>query len=227
MSIPDFESLMLPLLQIIVDEKEYYMHEIINILAWEFNLTEAEKEEMLPSGKQTIFNNRVGWAKTYIKKAGLVKYPRRAFVKITDRGLNVVEENPRAINTRFLSQYPEFVEFQNSSRLDNEEIEIMIDLDDEDDNDTVVIDDDEPVEDDDYDVSEVDDDEYQFSVKFSTRRKELLKLDNDEDENKHTLLVEGEDDDIVITCLVGEQKVVTVWNRSTALEVAEAIQRYF
>lgn len=216
MSIPDFQSLILPLLKLIGDEEEYYLHEIINTLSCEFNLTDAEKQKLLPSGKQKTFDNRVGWARTYMKKAGLVKSPRRGFVKITDRGLKVIEENPRAINTRFLSQYPEFVEFQNSSRLDNKEIEIMIDLDDEDDDEPVV--DDEP-EDDDDDVIEVIDDEYQFSAKFYTRRKELLKLDNAEDENQHTLLVEGEDDDIVITCLFGEQKLVTVWNRSTALEI--------
>ena len=104
MSIPDFESLMLPLLKLVADEQEYAMREIIETLAWEFSLTDAQKQKLLPSGKQSVFDNRVGWARTYLKKAGIVKDPRRSFVKITDRGLEVLQQKPKAINNKFLLQ---------------------------------------------------------------------------------------------------------------------------
>ena len=116
MSIPDFESLMLPLLKLVADKQEYAMRELIETLAWEFSLTDTEKQKMLPSGQQSVFDNRVGWARTYLKKAGIVEDPRRAFVKITDRGVELLQQKPKAINKNFLLQYPEFVEFQNNSK---------------------------------------------------------------------------------------------------------------
>lgn len=228
MSIPDFQSLMLPLLKLLADEQEYSIHEIIETLAWEFSLTDVQKKELLPSGQQSVFDNRVHWARTYLKKAGIVESPRRAFVKITDRGVEVLQQKPKAINTKFLLQYPEFVEFQNTSRpakLDwttNEDWDEDLEEDLEDESD-------EDLEDESDLDDELDSDleMYQFSARFCTMKKELLKLVTSKDGTQHILLVEGEDNDIVITYLFREQKLISIWNRSTALAIAEAIQWYY
>ena len=118
--IPDYQSIMLPLLKVVADKKEYKLQELIEILSSSFKLTDADREEMLPSGQQRIFDNRVAWARTYLKKAGLVDSPRRAFVTITERGLKVLSEKPDFINVRFLKQFPEFVEFQQTKRENND-----------------------------------------------------------------------------------------------------------
>lgn len=117
--IPDYQSIMLPLLKVVADKKEYKLQELIEILSSSFKLTEDDREEMLPSGQQRIFDNRVAWARTYLKKAGLVDSPRRAFVTITERGLKVLSENPDFINVRFLKQFPEFIEFQTTKKESN------------------------------------------------------------------------------------------------------------
>ena len=116
MAIPDFQSIMLPLLRFLIDRKEHSLRETIEALAEEFNLTEEERKELLPSGQQATFGNRVGWARTYMKKAGLVKSTRRGYFQITERGLDVLRQNPPKINTAFLKQFPEFIEFQTPRR---------------------------------------------------------------------------------------------------------------
>jgi restriction system protein len=112
MAIPDYQSIMLPLLKFAGDRKEHSLREVIEALADEFNLTNEERKELLPSGRQATFDNRVGWARTYIKKAGLLKSTRRGYFQITERGLDVLEQNPPEIDAAFLRQFPEFVEFQ-------------------------------------------------------------------------------------------------------------------
>jgi restriction system protein len=111
---------MLPLLKVVADKREYKLQELIETLSVTFKLTDDDRAEMLPSGQQRIFDNRVAWARTYLKKAGLVDSPRRAFVTITERGIKVLSENPDLINVRFLKQFPEFVEFQTTKRESNE-----------------------------------------------------------------------------------------------------------
>jgi restriction system protein len=103
---------MLPLLKFSGDGKEHSLREAIDVLAQAFALTDDERRELLPSGRQATFDNRVGWARTYMKKAGLLASTRRAYFQITERGLGLLKENPRQIDTGFLSRYPEFVEFQ-------------------------------------------------------------------------------------------------------------------
>jgi restriction system protein len=112
MAIPDYQSVMLPLLKLLSDKKEHQIRETLEILAKQFNLSEEERKEMLPSGIDFVFNNRVGWARTYLKKAGLLEYAKRGVHRITDRGLNVLKKNPPEINVKFLKQFPEFIEFQ-------------------------------------------------------------------------------------------------------------------
>jgi restriction system protein len=84
MAIPDYQSFMLPLLRFLGDKKEHSFRETLDALAKEFNLSEEELRELLPSGKQPIFDNRVGWARTYMKKAGLLESTRRGVFRVTE-----------------------------------------------------------------------------------------------------------------------------------------------
>ena len=122
MAIPDYQSIMLPLLKLALDKKEHSMQDTIERLAALFNLSESERRELLPSGQQEIFDNRVGWARTYLKKAGLIDSPKRGIFVITEKGLSVLKTNPPKINVAFLRQYPEFVEFQTVKK-ESKEIE--------------------------------------------------------------------------------------------------------
>jgi restriction system protein len=112
MAIPDYQTIMLPLLKLAGDKQEHSQWQAIDTLANQFNLTNEERRELLSSGHQAIFNNRVGWARTYMKKAGLLKLPRRGFHRITDRGLEVLKRNPPRIDVKFLFQFQEFREFK-------------------------------------------------------------------------------------------------------------------
>jgi restriction system protein len=112
MSIPDYQSLMLPLLKQTSDRQEHSFPSLVDALASEYKLTEAERRGLLPSGGQFVFANRAGWARTYMKKAGLLSAPKRGVVQITDRGLQVLKENPKHLDNKVLRQFPEFLEFQ-------------------------------------------------------------------------------------------------------------------
>lgn len=113
MAIPDYQTCMLPLLQFAADGKEHQLKDATKILAQEFRLTDDELQEFLPSGQQPVFINRLGWARTYLSKAGLLVSPRRGFFRITDRGLETLNKGID-INTKFLEQFPEFQEFQSN-----------------------------------------------------------------------------------------------------------------
>ncbi|MFC2015579.1 restriction endonuclease [Chloroflexota bacterium] len=112
MAIPDFQSIMLPLLKRAGDRKVHSFRDTVLALADQFGLTDAEREELLPSGRQPTFDNRVGWARTYMKKAGLLTSPSRGNVQITERGIRVLKENPSQIDTAYLRQFSEFLDFQ-------------------------------------------------------------------------------------------------------------------
>ena len=109
--IPTYEEIMLPLLKYLSDGKEHGLSETHDALAEQFKLKDDEIRELLPSGKQAIFRNRIGWARTYMKKAGLLTSPRRAHFKISDKGIELLKENPTEINSKFLRRYDGFVEF--------------------------------------------------------------------------------------------------------------------
>jgi restriction system protein len=118
---------MLPLLKLVSDRQEHKYRDLIENLATEFQVTDEERKELLASGNQAIFDNRVGWAKTYLKKAGLLDSPKRATFVITQIGLDTLKKNPDRIDAKFLRQFPAFLEFQNASRNDNDsEEEIVI-----------------------------------------------------------------------------------------------------
>ena len=112
MPIPDYQTIMLPLLRLLADAKQHALRDLVDILGQQFSLTEEELNEMLSSGQGTRFHNRVGWARTYMKKAGLVYYPSRGMVAITERGLSLLSQQPDRIDNKLLKQYPEFLEFQ-------------------------------------------------------------------------------------------------------------------
>ena len=112
MAIPDYQTLMLPVLKLAADKQEHKFRDAVEQLADEFGLTDEERNELLPSGNQGIFNNRVHWARSYLKQAGLLSSPKRGFFQITDRGLSLLAENPETVNVSLLLRYPEFQEFR-------------------------------------------------------------------------------------------------------------------
>ena len=112
MAIPDYQTIMLPLLKFVGDNQEHSLRDTVDYLADEFELSEDERKEMLPSGTQKLFHNRVAWAVTYIRKAGLIESPKRGFFNITERGQQVLSQNLEKIDIKFLNQFPEFVEFR-------------------------------------------------------------------------------------------------------------------
>lgn len=111
MAIPDFQSIFLPLLKACADGREHIKQELMPLLAKQFGLTDSELEITLASCKQGMFYNRVAWAQTYLKQAGLLEYPRRGVFKITARGMQVLSENPQPLNVKYLKRFPEFVVF--------------------------------------------------------------------------------------------------------------------
>jgi len=122
MAIPDYQTLMLPLLQFAGDKQEHSTKEAVEHIATVFNLSKEEKEEVIPSGKEPIIKNRTGWAITYFKKAQLLEATKRAHFRLTPRGLNILNTRPDTINSSFLMQFPEFREFKNMvNPPDNEE----------------------------------------------------------------------------------------------------------
>ena len=115
MAIPDYETVMLPLMQFVADGKDHTINEATNHLSDLFKLTPEEREQRIPSGQSSYVKNRTGWAKTYLKKAGLLSSPKRGVIQITDRGREVLSQKPERLNRAFLEQFPEFVEFQERS----------------------------------------------------------------------------------------------------------------
>ena len=121
MTIPDYQSIMLPLLELAADGREHSLRETIETLSSQLGLSEEERRELLPSGRQPTFDNRVGWARTYMKKAGLLESTRRGYFRITKRGLDVLDKQPSQIDSAYLRQFPEFVEFQTPKQKEEEE----------------------------------------------------------------------------------------------------------
>src|SRR5437763_6080686 len=115
MPVPDFQRLMLPLLKITCDGNEHSTSEVIEALAQQFGLGEGDRDEMLPSGKQRKFDNRVNWTKSYLQKALLLSSTGRSKFRITERGIKVLRENPPSINIKFLNQFPEFLAFHTAT----------------------------------------------------------------------------------------------------------------
>lgn len=128
MPIPDYQTLMLPLLKYTSDGIEHPFREAIEHLAVELTLTDRERIEMLPSGASTVFGSRVSWAKTYMKKAGLLESPKRGSVRITAVGRALLTEHPTRIDNKLLDRYESFRAFRTRSR-DTDSPAPVVDID--------------------------------------------------------------------------------------------------
>jgi len=117
MAIPDYEDANAASFEDRGDGQEHRISDVIDQLAREFRLTEEERQQLLPSGKQTTFANRVHWAKTYLGQAALLEATKRAHFRITDRGRKVLAEGPSRIDNEYLSQFAEFIKFRERHRI--------------------------------------------------------------------------------------------------------------
>jgi restriction system protein len=110
MPIPDFQTLMLPFLKHIGDDQEHSTTETHDTLATNFNLTDEERNQYLPSGNQKTFYNRVFWAKAHLKMAGLLENTKRGHFKITQLGKTSLDKKPTEINIKYLRHFPDYLE---------------------------------------------------------------------------------------------------------------------
>ena len=115
MPIPDFQSFMLPVLVLASDGREHSLEEAREVTAREFNLTPEERNELLPSGRQRRFDNRVAWAKVFLEKARVLSSSRRAHFEITERGRELLAESPKRIDIPLLNRYEEFRSFRSTA----------------------------------------------------------------------------------------------------------------
>jgi len=120
MPIPDFQSLMLPTLQALSDGADTPIRVVRERVAHAEGLTQDELRELLPSGRQPVFNNRVGWALTYMQRAGLLEYVRRGVYRLTDNGSRLLESEPGRIDTSVLRKYTKYVEWSKSQASDQD-----------------------------------------------------------------------------------------------------------
>jgi restriction system protein len=114
MAIPSFQEAMLPLLRLLADGRERSNAEIYECLADEFKLSEEEREKLLPSGKQRLFVNRIAWAKSHLKQAGLLESSCRGVYRITQSGVDVMARAPASLDMASLMEFAEYRAFRNS-----------------------------------------------------------------------------------------------------------------
>ncbi|MEP1446171.1 MAG: restriction endonuclease [Paraglaciecola sp.] len=124
MAVPDFQTFMLPLLTELADGKEHELKDLYVTLAQKLNLTEQDKDELLPSGKQRVYHSRIGWARTYLKKAELLHTVKRGRFVITTAGKALLNTNPQSINKKMLEQYPSYMEFLQLSKSSQKESQV-------------------------------------------------------------------------------------------------------
>ncbi len=121
MPVPSFQDIMLPLMKILADKQEHNHSDVIEALAQHFHLDEKDRKELLPSGKQPRFDNRVGWARTHLGKALLVERTGHGRYRITSRGLELLQSNPPEINLPLLMKFSEFRAFRSRAPTKNNE----------------------------------------------------------------------------------------------------------
>jgi restriction system protein len=119
--IPDFQTVMLPLLKLLSDGQEHSVSELVEQLSASFGLSEQEVKQLLPSGQRTFYN-RVLWARVYLSKAGLLATPSRGNYQITDEGKNVLSQNPGRIDMKFLEQFPGYLVFKGTKKKKNQDV---------------------------------------------------------------------------------------------------------
>ena len=115
MPVPDYQSFLLPVVRAMGDGEIHSKAEIREATAQVLRLTDADLKELLPSGAQTVFENRIGWAMTYLTKAGLLQRPNQAHYQITQRGREALSTNSTSLTTQYLKQFPEFMEFMSKT----------------------------------------------------------------------------------------------------------------
>ncbi len=120
MAIPDFQTLMRPVLVAHEDGNERSTAELRDVLSEEFDISEAERQEMIPSGRARLFNNRIGWTLTHLSQAGALERTRRGHTRITARGRELLAEYPERVGMAALEQYPEYVAFRNRGTPDEQ-----------------------------------------------------------------------------------------------------------
>lgn len=128
MAVPDFQTMMLPVLEYFRDGKEHTRKEIFEFSVRFFNISQEEQQIMLPSGNMLLYQNRAGWAKSYLLKAKLIENTKRGVYKITERGLSVLSEKPKKIDVKFLKQFAEYVEFREGSKQDEKNSATLIEV---------------------------------------------------------------------------------------------------
>jgi restriction system protein len=123
MAIPDYQTIMLPLLKFLGDGNEHSFREAVDFICTSFELSDDEKRQKLASGQMSVIDNRVSWAKLYMKKANVLEATRKGHFKINERGLQILKENPTTVNIKYLKKYPEFFDFRKSVRGKDEIVE--------------------------------------------------------------------------------------------------------
>jgi restriction system protein len=118
MPIPDFQSLMLPIMKSAQDGEEHTARELRHRIGEQFGLTEEERKELLPSGAQAVFTNRIAWARSHLTMARLLEKTGKGRFRITQRGKETMASNPPMINQRFLFQFPEYAEARGRTKTD-------------------------------------------------------------------------------------------------------------
>jgi len=114
MSVPEYQTFMRPLLAFGADGQEKNIRDAIKAIADQLHLTPEDRQLLVPSGKQTVLDNRVHWARTYLDKAGALKRTRRSHFVVTDRGRELLKQHPDRIDGHVLQQFPEFLAFKNT-----------------------------------------------------------------------------------------------------------------
>jgi restriction system protein len=119
MSVPEYQTFMRPLLAFGADGQEKNIRDAIKAIADKLNLTSEDRQLLVPSGKQTVLDNRVHWARTYLDKAGALKRTRRSHFVVTARGRELLKQHPDRIDGHILQQFPEFLAFKNTRAQDD------------------------------------------------------------------------------------------------------------
>ena len=126
MPIPDYQTLMLPVLRLTRDGEEHPFREAVDKLAEEFALSDEERNELLPSGTANVFGSRVGWARSYLKQAGLLAAPKRGIFRITAEGSALLTKNPAKIDNNLLNQYESFRAFRSRGKETEESLKVAL-----------------------------------------------------------------------------------------------------
>ncbi|MFA6301695.1 MAG: restriction endonuclease [Legionella sp.] len=128
MAIPNYQTFMLPVLKSVNGNEPLKYSTLIELVTNQFNFSPDEKKELIPSSKMTVLKNRIGWAKSYLKQAGLLFYPQRGFVSLTPLGNNVLAKSPETIDTNYLKQFPDFLAFLDRNSSSNKPLNTNEDL---------------------------------------------------------------------------------------------------